>query len=159
MLGEGGAFVLCSLLLLIKNVRIGQDKTALTVLSPGLELLHVTPLQPRVICSLLLTLHVIYIRISCTLSVWTMIFFRSHVAPGKEPFPGLVSVRLESGGGSKPLSTLCLFLTMWVWMILFHVTYFSEVEWWTLRRPFIHPTSVSLIFQAPCCLEYPESMF
>lgn len=69
MLGDGGALVLCSLLLLIKNVRIGQDKTALTVLSPGLELLHVTSLQPRVICSLLLTLHVIYIRISCTLSI------------------------------------------------------------------------------------------
>lgn len=159
MLREGGALVLCSLLLLIRNARIEQYKTALTVLSPGLERLHATPLQCRVICSLLLTLHVICVRIYCTLSIWTMIFFRSHVAPGKEPFLGLVSVRMESGGGSNPSSTLCLFPTMEVWMLLFHVTYFSEVEWWTLRRPFIHPTSVSLIFQAPCCLEYPESMF
>lgn len=111
MLREGGALVLCSLLLLIRNARIEQYKTALTVLSPGLERLHATlAVQGNLLSPLDFACHLR--KNILHFEYMNHDFFRSHVAPGKEPFLGLVSVRMESGGGSNPSSTLCLFPTM-----------------------------------------------
>ena len=160
MLREEGALFLCSLLLLTKNVIIGQYKTALTVLSPGLERLHATPLQYRVICSLLLTLHVIYVRIYCTLSIWTMNFFQISCCNWKRIIPWISICEdgewrwFQSFDHTLFIShhvslnaPLPCYLFLWTWVM-------------DPKKAFLfHPTSVSLIFQAPCCLEYPESMF
>lgn len=140
---------------------LGQDKWESGTIGSillGFELKLVHLLQFRHHCPFSWQ-HVSLEWASLTFETMWSCFPNTHGIPGKESLWVIIVARVECG-----VQTWCLesryhwrsgllagtALLEWFPSLLHR---FPEVGWWTLRGPTTHPTSVSLIFQAPSCFE------